>query len=75
MWVVIYGEHWLYLKNKDFQFKTKWFILAILVYLLYYLRYFISMFPVKYIKIHKVAVGNVLDIRLYKNNFRQRKTR
>jgi hypothetical protein len=57
VWVIVLGEHFVYIDEKETRFETKSYFLATLVYWLYYVRYVFSIYPEKYVKIYRIENG------------------
>lgn len=72
MWIVIYGRHFVYLRNEESRYETKNYILAVLVYWTFYFRYLLSIYPEKYVKIYRIE-NNVVDLRKYRRDYQGRK--
>lgn len=72
MWYVIYGSHYMYLNDKEHRFESKYYLIAILMYYWFYVRYVLSIQPVKYLKIYK-ATDNVIKLKSYGINYQGRK--
>ncbi len=71
MWVIKYGRHWVYLKYKEYRFETRHYLVALLVYLFLHLRYSLSVYPVKYLKMYKSE--DVVRLSTYSASYQGRK--
>ena len=69
MWIIIYGRHFLYLKYKEYRYETSYAFMAFVMYTYYYLRYSMSIYPIKYLKIYRISNNLITNYKIVSEGY------